>query len=64
MDGETVEFVELYLHIYIPSRRRALLSAVTGLPFCCLCSLRADDAVRGLNSWLLSVSVVSNPLTH
>ena len=53
--------LELYLHIYIPSRRRALQSTVTGVPFCCLCS---DDALRGLNSWLLCVSVVSNPLTH
>jgi hypothetical protein len=31
--------------------------------FCCLCS-RADDALRGLNSELLCVSVVSNLLTH
>jgi hypothetical protein len=56
------ESVELYLHIYVPSWRCALLSTVTGLPF--LLRSRADDALRGLNSWLLSVSVVSNPLTH
>jgi len=56
-----IESVELFLHIYIPSWRRASLSTVTALPFCCLCS---DDALRGLNSWLLCVSVVSNPLTH